>query len=49
MYWNEQYNSMITIGLCQKCFTSGVSVTLTKIGEKEGMVTSIAVCEKCKK
>jgi protein-arginine kinase activator protein McsA len=38
-----------TIGLCQKCFTSGIHVTLTKIGEKEGMVTQIAICEKCRK
>jgi len=37
-----------TIGLCHKCHTSGVQVTLTKIGENDGMVTSISICEKCR-
>jgi len=37
-----------TIGLCHVCHTSGIKVTLTKIGEKDGMVTSISICEKCR-
>jgi len=35
-------------GLCQKCYASGVEVMLTKLEEKDGMITAIAVCEKCK-
>jgi len=37
-----------TIGLCHKCHTSGVQVTLTTLGEKDGMVTQISICEKCR-
>jgi len=29
------------IGLCHKCHSSGVKITLTKLGEKDGMVTQI--------
>jgi len=37
------------IGLCQKCYTSGVEITFTKIAEnKDGLVTEIVVCEKCR-
>jgi len=37
-----------TIGLCHVCHSSGVKVTLTKIGEKNGMVTQISICKKCR-
>jgi protein-arginine kinase activator protein McsA len=37
-----------TIGLCHICHSSGVKVALTKIGEKNGMVTQISICEKCR-
>ena len=37
-----------SIGLCHRCHTSGIQVSLTKIGEKDGMVTEIAICEKCR-
>jgi len=29
------------VGLCHKCHSSGVKITLTKLGEKNGMVTQI--------
>ena len=37
-----------SIGLYHRCHTSGIQVSLTKIGEKDGMVTEIAICEKCR-
>ena len=36
------------IGLCHVCHSSGVKITLTKLGEKDGMVTTVTVCEKCR-
>ena len=35
-----------SIGLCHRCHTSGIQVSLTKIGEKDRLVTEIAICEK---
>ena len=34
------------VGLCPVCHSSGVKITLTKIGEYNGMVTQISICEK---
>lgn len=36
-------------GLCQECFTSNVEILFNKVAEKDGLVSKICVCEKCKK
>ncbi|WP_420545875.1 hypothetical protein [Nitrosopumilus sp.] len=35
-------------GLCQKCHSSGVEVTLTEISRNELGKTEIPLCDKCK-
>ncbi|MCH9658745.1 hypothetical protein K0U27_08690 [archaeon] len=40
------YDSMK--GLCQECFTSNAKIMFNKVAEKDGLVTQICTCEKCK-
>ena len=37
-----------TTGLSHVCHSSGVSITLTTLGVKDGMVTQISICDKCR-
>ena len=38
----------IMIGLCNKCYTSGVKVMLTEVAKNEIGITEIPLCDRCR-
>ena len=47
LMWKMQEFLVLLKGISHKCHSSGLRISLVKIGEKDGMVTTVTVCEKC--